>query len=124
MARDDPNRRRRPGRRLLVDTEPQCLTVRNATATAFEIRTRDQAPPGIDLPPRAEFAMLGCLYDAAGNRLSLSQRPGGSLSLIARPMLRFQCRAFGHARQLPGRPHMSKHGTADYQSDAELDTWH
>jgi hypothetical protein len=62
---------------LVVQTEPQCLTLRDAIATPFELIAPADAP---DQPPRhASFKAYtrGCLYDSDGVRVDLSQRVGG-----------------------------------------------
>ena len=62
---------------LLVHSEPQCLTLRDAIATPFELIAPADAP---DQPPRhASFKAYtrGCLYDAEGARVDPSLRVGG-----------------------------------------------
>jgi hypothetical protein len=57
--------------------EPQCVTLRDAIATRFEIVPPAAAP---DQPPRhSSFKAYtrGCLYDAEGVRADLSVRAGG-----------------------------------------------
>src|SRR5687768_6482469 len=61
----------------IVDAEPQCVTLRDAIATPFQI-----VPPAeaTDLPPRPpsfKAYTRGCLYDAEGARVDLSVRAGG-----------------------------------------------
>jgi Glycosyltransferase 61 len=62
---------------LLVQTEPHCLTLRDAIATPFELLAPSDAP---EQPPRhARFKAYtrGCLYDSDGARVDLSLRVGG-----------------------------------------------
>ncbi|HET6160307.1 MAG TPA: glycosyltransferase family 61 protein [Dongiaceae bacterium] len=61
----------------IVNTEPRCLTLRDAIATPFELVAPSQVP---DLPPRdSSFKAYtrGCLYEADGARVDLSVRAGG-----------------------------------------------
>jgi hypothetical protein len=62
---------------LVVHTEPQCLTLRDAIATPFELVAPADAP---EQPPRhASFKAYtrGCLYESDGARVDLSVRIGG-----------------------------------------------
>ncbi len=62
---------------LVVHTEPQCLILRDAIATPFELVAPADAP---EQPPRhASFKAYtrGCLYEADGARVELSIRVGG-----------------------------------------------
>ena len=62
---------------LLVHTEPQCLTLRDAIATPFALVAPADAP---DQPPRHpsfKAYTRGCLYDIDGARVDLSVRIGG-----------------------------------------------
>jgi capsular polysaccharide biosynthesis protein len=62
---------------LVVHTEPQCLTLRDAIATPFALIAPADAP---DQPPRhASFKAYtrGCLYEPDGARVDLSVRVGG-----------------------------------------------
>lgn len=61
----------------VVDTEPQCLTLRDAIATPFALVAPTDAP---DQPPRhSSFKAYtrGCLYHSDGPRVDLSVRVGG-----------------------------------------------
>lgn len=62
---------------LVVETEPQCLTLRDAIATPFALIAPADAPeqPGRDRSFKAYTK--GCLYDAEGARVDLSIRVGG-----------------------------------------------
>lgn len=65
--------RQRPqaaSRSFLVKAQPLCLTLRDATASAFQLVAKEEAG-------RTDkgFA-IGCLYDSAGLRVDLSQRQG------------------------------------------------
>lgn len=55
---------------LVVEAEPRSLTLHEATAGAFRIAIKEPPPPG------DKGVAVGCLYDAAGNRVDLSQRQG------------------------------------------------
>jgi capsular polysaccharide biosynthesis protein len=61
----------------IVQTEPQCLILRDAIATPFALIPPADAP---DQPPRHpsfKAYTTGCLYDADGARVDLSVRVGG-----------------------------------------------
>ncbi len=61
----------------IVHTEPQCVTLRDAVATPFEIVAPADVP---DLPPRPpsfKAYTRGCLYGPDGARVDLSVRLGG-----------------------------------------------
>ena len=67
---------------LLVQTEPHCLTLRDAIATPFELLAPSDAP---EQPPRhARFKAYtrGCLYDSDGARVDLSLRVGDRKSVV------------------------------------------
>jgi hypothetical protein len=67
---------------LLVHTEPQCLSLRDAIATPFELVAPADAP---EQPPRhASFKAYtrGCLYDSEGARIDLSV--GSAASAVTR----------------------------------------
>ena len=62
---------------LIVHTEPQCVTLRDAIATPFALVAPAGAP---DQPPRHpgfKGYTRGCLYDSDGARVDLSVRTGG-----------------------------------------------
>ena len=62
---------------LVVQTEPQCLTLGDAIATPFELL----APADVPEHPRRHASLKaytrGCLYDSDGVRVDLSLRAGG-----------------------------------------------
>ena len=62
---------------LVVHAEPQCLTLRDAIATPFELVAPADAPE--QQPRHASFKAYtrGCLYETDGARVDLSVRVGG-----------------------------------------------
>lgn len=61
----------------IVETEPQCLTLRDAVATPFGIVAPADAPDQPRRPPSFKAYTRGCLYDSEGARVDLSVRAGG-----------------------------------------------
>lgn len=62
---------------LVIDAEPQCLTLRDAIATPFQLVAPADAP---EQPPRhagIKAYTRGCLYDSEGVQVELSIRVGG-----------------------------------------------
>ena len=102
----------------IVESEPQCLTLRDAIATRFELIALDDAP-GQPASARGSKAAhtRGCLYDADGRRVDLSIRPGdidGDQSMSVDPELLPPEQRGG--TWLPGRalylgPFMNRYGS-------------
>ena len=61
----------------IVETEPQCLTLRDAIATPFQIVAPADAEGLLPRPP-SKLYTRGCLYDSDGARVDLSVRVGGA----------------------------------------------
>lgn len=61
----------------IVDTEPQCLTLRDAIATPFALIAPADAPEQPPRHPSLKAYTLGCLYDVHGARIDPSVRVGG-----------------------------------------------
>ncbi|HEV8388777.1 MAG TPA: glycosyltransferase family 61 protein [Dongiaceae bacterium] len=62
---------------LIVQTEPQWLTLRDAIATPFALVALADAPDQPPRHPRFKVYTKGCLYDSGGGRIDLSVRVGG-----------------------------------------------
>jgi hypothetical protein len=62
---------------LLVHTEPQCLVLRDAIATPFELVAPAEAPAQPPRHPSFKAYTRGCLYESGGARVDLSVRIGG-----------------------------------------------
>lgn len=61
----------------IVEAEPQCLTLRDAIATPFQIVAPADAPEQPHRSPGFKAYTRGCLYDPDGARVDLSVRAGG-----------------------------------------------
>lgn len=62
---------------LVVQTEPQCLTLRDAIATPFELVAPADAPEQPQRHASFKAYTRGCLYDSEGRRVDFSLRVGG-----------------------------------------------
>jgi hypothetical protein len=62
---------------LVVHTEPQCLTLRDAIATPFALVAPADAPEQPPRHPSFKAYTTGCLYNSDGARVELSVRVGG-----------------------------------------------
>jgi capsular polysaccharide biosynthesis protein len=61
---------------LVVQAEPQCLTLRDAVATPFALVPPADAPDQPRRDPYFKAYTRGCLYDCEGRRVDLSLRVG------------------------------------------------
>src|SRR5262249_26186429 len=59
----------------IVESEPRCLSLRDAIATRFELIAPDDAPEQPRHPGLRAYTR-GCLYGADGTRVDLSVRTG------------------------------------------------
>lgn len=88
-------------RRRLVDDAPQAVAFRDASSSAFRIVPQEAVPSG-DARVGPKGVATGCLYDADGRRIDLSQRQG-DLVLLDPPQLDAADGSVGAAERWRGR---------------------